>query len=77
MDLVDRIRSSENYVPELSFVAESDGKIVGHTMLSYVDLVGDAVSPPGPDVVAGIRRARRAGTRNRRLARQDSHHGGG
>ena len=41
VDLVDRIRSSENYVPELSFVAESDGKIVGHTMLSYVDLVGE------------------------------------
>jgi putative acetyltransferase len=40
VDLVDRIRSSENYVPELSFVAEKDGKIVGHTMLSYVDLVG-------------------------------------
>ncbi len=41
MDLVDRIRSSENYVPELSFVAQSDGTIVGHTMLSYVDLVGE------------------------------------
>ena len=41
VDLVDRIRSSESYVPELSFVAESDGKIVGHTMLSYVDLVGE------------------------------------
>jgi len=39
-DLVDRIRSSGNYVPELSFVAERDGKIVGHIMLSYVDLVG-------------------------------------
>ena len=41
VDLVDRIRSSENYVPELSFVAKSDGKIVGHVMLSYVDLVGE------------------------------------
>jgi len=39
-DLVDRIGSSGNYVPELSFVAERDGKIVGHIMLSYVDLVG-------------------------------------
>ena len=40
MDLVDRIRSSEHYVPELSFVAERNGKIVGHVMLSHVDLVG-------------------------------------
>ena len=40
-DLVDRIGSSGNYVPELSLVAARDGKIVGHhIMLSYVDLVG-------------------------------------
>lgn len=41
VDLVERIRSSPNYVPELSFVAERDGKVVGHVMLSYVDLVGE------------------------------------
>ena len=28
--LVEEIRDSEYYIPELSFVAELDGKIVGH-----------------------------------------------
>ena len=31
-----RIRESEGYVPELTFVAEEDGELVGFTMLSYV-----------------------------------------
>ena len=39
--LVDLIRASENYVPELSLVAEEDGAVVGHTMLSYVGLEGE------------------------------------
>jgi putative acetyltransferase len=30
------LRESEGYVPELTFVAEDDGLIVGFTMLSYV-----------------------------------------
>jgi predicted N-acetyltransferase YhbS len=33
-----RIRASPGYVPELSFVAEEDDEIVGHTMLSEVRL---------------------------------------
>jgi putative acetyltransferase len=32
------IRASPGYVPELTFVGEEDGDIVGFTMLSYVDL---------------------------------------
>ena len=32
------IRSSGGYVPELTFVAEDEGEIVGFTMLSYVRL---------------------------------------
>jgi putative acetyltransferase len=43
-DLVDRIRVSANYVPDLSFVAEQDGRIVGHIMLSYVDVVDRATT---------------------------------
>ncbi len=40
--VVDAIRDSENFVPELSLVAELDGQVVGHVMLSYVGLDGDA-----------------------------------
>jgi putative acetyltransferase len=36
--LVERIRESEFYVPELSLVAERDGAVVGHVMFSYVTL---------------------------------------
>lgn len=38
-DLVDAIRDSEHYIPELSLVAELDGAIVGHVMVSRVGLV--------------------------------------
>jgi len=36
--LVQRIRASANYLPHYSIVAESDGKIVGHVMLSWTIL---------------------------------------
>lgn len=36
--LVDLIRDSPNFVPELSLVAEVDGSIVGHVMVSHVAL---------------------------------------
>jgi putative acetyltransferase len=32
------IRASGGYVPELTFVADEDGEIVGFTMLSYVEV---------------------------------------
>lgn len=32
------IRSSPNYAPEYSLIAEQDGRIIGHVMLSYVNL---------------------------------------
>jgi putative acetyltransferase len=38
--MVDAIRASEGYVPELAFVAEADGEVVGHVLLSYVGLAG-------------------------------------
>ena len=36
--LVEEIRDSEYYIPELSFVAELDGKIVGHFLFSRFPL---------------------------------------
>jgi putative acetyltransferase len=36
--MIDAIRASDGFVPELSLVAEHDGKIVGHVLLSYVQL---------------------------------------
>jgi putative acetyltransferase len=39
--LVDLIRTSPQYVPGLSLVAEDDGLIVGHVMFSHVMLHGE------------------------------------
>ena len=36
--LVEAIRASSNYVPELSLVAELDGRVVGHVMISFTAL---------------------------------------
>jgi putative acetyltransferase len=36
--MVEAIRASDGFVPELSLVAEQDGRMVGHLMLSYVEL---------------------------------------
>jgi putative acetyltransferase len=49
--MIDEIRSSEGFVPELSLVAEAEGEIVGHVILSYVDLVGHPVLMLGPIAV--------------------------
>lgn len=37
--LVEAIRNSENYIPELSLVAEIENNIVGHILFSYIHLV--------------------------------------
>ena len=39
-DLVERVRESDHYVPELALVAEEEGEIVGHALFSYVELRG-------------------------------------
>ncbi len=36
--LVDKIRKSDSYIPELSFVALADGQIVGHVLFSIVHI---------------------------------------
>ena len=46
--LVHRIRGGEGYVPKLSLVADDDGEIVGHIMLSYVELAGRKVLQLSP-----------------------------
>lgn len=40
--LVEQIRRSERFVPDLALVAELDGAVVGHILLSHIDLVGEA-----------------------------------
>lgn len=39
--LIERIRMSEEFIPELSIVAEIDGEIVGHVLLSKAKVVSD------------------------------------
>jgi putative acetyltransferase len=39
--LVERIRSSKNFIPELSLVAEENGKILGHILFSKIKIIGE------------------------------------
>jgi len=41
-ELVDLIRASPEYVPELALVARLDGAVAGFVMVSHADLVSDA-----------------------------------
>jgi putative acetyltransferase len=52
--MVEAIRASDGFVPELSLVAELDGAIVAHVLLSYVGLEGSSrrVLELGPMSVA-------------------------
>ena len=38
--MVEAVRASPGFVPELAFVADDAGAVVGHVMLSWVGLVG-------------------------------------
>lgn len=40
-NLVSRVRKSESFVPELSLVAESGGKVIGHVLFSKVKIKGN------------------------------------
>lgn len=42
--LVERIRASPEYVPEMALVAEVDGEVVGHVMISGATIRNDAGS---------------------------------
>ena len=39
--LIQKIRESNRYIPELSLVADLDNKVVGYIMFSYIDLVAE------------------------------------
>jgi predicted N-acetyltransferase YhbS len=39
--LVQKLRQSRDFIPELSLVAEMDNKIVGHILFSKVTIIGD------------------------------------
>jgi len=41
--LVERIRKGENFIPDLSLVAEVGEKIVGHILFSKIEIVGNSV----------------------------------
>ena len=47
--LIEEIRVSKYYIPELSFVAELDGKIVGHFLFSKFPLSPNADGGNGDD----------------------------
>ncbi|MBD2359445.1 N-acetyltransferase [Tolypothrix sp. FACHB-123] len=40
-NLVDEIRNSRRYIPELSLIAEVETTVVGHILFSYIDLVSE------------------------------------
>jgi putative acetyltransferase len=43
-ELVERVRATPYYVPDLALVAEDEGEIVGHALWSYVELQTDEES---------------------------------
>jgi putative acetyltransferase len=66
-DLVDLIRQSPRYIPELALVARRDADVVGYVMLSHADLVDGAgerhqVITLSPLAVAPQQQQRRIGS---------------
>jgi len=41
--LVNKIRNGNNFIPELSLVAEKDGKIIGHILFSKIRISGSLI----------------------------------
>lgn len=40
-DFVDKLRQRKGYIPEFALVAEKDGKLIGHIMLTETELAGE------------------------------------
>ncbi|MCW4032557.1 MAG: N-acetyltransferase [Candidatus Bathyarchaeota archaeon] len=40
-ELIERIRNNKNFIPELSLVAEENGKIIGHILFSKIKIIGE------------------------------------
>jgi predicted N-acetyltransferase YhbS len=55
-NFVNHLRAGGNYIPELALVAEEDGKLIGHIMLTRTSITGDGREFPtlllGPIAVA-------------------------
>jgi putative acetyltransferase len=60
--LVDLLRDSVHYVPDLALVAEEDGEILGFVMISYAALGDDRVLSLAPVAVAPSRQREGIGT---------------
>jgi putative acetyltransferase len=62
--IVDAIRASDRFVPELSLLAVSEGQSLGHVISSYVDLVPDTrrVLQVGPIAVLPAHQGRGVGS---------------
>ena len=43
-NLVDLLRNSDSFIPQLSLVAEADGKIAGHILFSKISIEGNGVN---------------------------------
>jgi putative acetyltransferase len=46
--MIEAVRASDGFVPELSLVAEDGGRVVGHVLLGYVELADRRVLELGP-----------------------------
>lgn len=44
--LVERLRATDAYIPELTLVAESNGEIIGHIMMSKVEILSESQRVP-------------------------------
>ncbi len=60
-DLVERLRNSAAYIPELSLVAEADGAVVGHIMFTAVNVGETAALALAPLAVAPAMQGRGVG----------------
>jgi len=42
-NLVDKIRNSKNFIPDLSIVAELNNRLIGHILFSKIEILGSSV----------------------------------
>lgn len=62
-NLVNRLRNSDNFVPELSIVAEHDGDIVGHILFTEIKVGNDVLLALAPVSVSPSMQGKKIGTK--------------